>query len=62
MNKKKFKGLILDNSMKFMSIQETKIEVVTNFLCYDIWGNEDFSWMYLLSEVNSGGILSLWCK
>jgi len=61
-NKKKIKELILDNSVKFMSIQETKIEVVTNSLCYNIWGNDDFSWMYLLSEVNSRGILSLLCK
>jgi exonuclease III len=46
----------------FLALQETKLEVVTDSLCFDIWGSDDCNWLSLPSEGNSGGLLSIWSK
>jgi hypothetical protein len=54
--------LIREENVEFLAIQETKLEVVTEALCYSIWGSEDCSWAFYPSVGNSGGILSIWRK
>ena len=46
----------------FLAIQETKLEVITDTLCYSLWGDKDCEWAFLPSIGNSGGILSIWRK
>ncbi|WJX91755.1 hypothetical protein P8452_73482 [Trifolium repens] len=54
--------LVRKEKIDFLAIQETKLEVVSDALCYSIWGSENCHWSFLPSEGNSGGILSIWGK
>jgi exonuclease III len=56
------RDLVSKEKIDFLAIQETKMEVVSDALCYFLWGSEDCDWLYLPSEGNSGGILSIWRK
>ncbi|MCI07963.1 endonuclease/exonuclease/phosphatase family protein, partial [Trifolium medium] len=56
------KDLVKKEKIDFLAIQETKLEAVSDSLCFSLWGSEDCLWMSLPSEGNSGGILSIWCK
>jgi len=49
-------------SIDFMAIQETKLELITANVWYQLWCSEDCDWFFLTSEGNSGGLLSLWNK
>jgi hypothetical protein len=54
------KELVRKERVEFLAIQETKMELVSDALCYAIWGGENCQWAYLPSSGNSGGILSIW--
>jgi hypothetical protein len=56
------KELVRKEKIDFLAIQETKLESVSDALCYSIWGSEDCHWCFLPDVGNSGGILSIWCK
>lgn len=43
-----------------MCIQETKKEVINEFLVRSLWGQNICGWVYRESEGRSGGIISLW--
>ncbi|MCI39093.1 endonuclease/exonuclease/phosphatase family protein, partial [Trifolium medium] len=45
-----------------MAIQETKLESISDTLCYSLWGGEDCNWAFLPAVGSSGGILSIWRK
>lgn len=60
--RKKLRELISQNNIKFLAIQETKMEEISNSFCCRIWGSDDCDWAFLPSEGNSGGILSIWRK
>ncbi|WJX76187.1 hypothetical protein P8452_59630 [Trifolium repens] len=38
------------------------MEIISESLCYSLWGSHDCDWVYLPSEGRSGGILSIWSK
>jgi hypothetical protein len=59
---KKIRELVKDQRVDFLAIQETKKEAVTESLCRQLWGDDDFLWAFLPSVGNSGGILSIWHK
>lgn len=42
-NKKKIHSLISSENLDFMAIQETKMEVIDESLCQQIWGNIDLN-------------------
>ncbi|CAJ2642584.1 unnamed protein product [Trifolium pratense] len=48
--------------MEWEQKEETKLEVITDSICYSIWGSQDCDWVYLPSVGRSGGILSIWSK
>jgi hypothetical protein len=54
--------LVYSQKVDFLAIQETKLEVISDSLCYNIWGSDDCNWAFLPSIGNSGGILSIWRK
>jgi hypothetical protein len=56
------KQLIQKEKIDFMAIQETKLEVISEALCFSLWGGSDCEWAFLPPEGNSGGILSIWRK
>jgi hypothetical protein len=56
------KELIRQEKVDFLAIQETKLEVISDSLCFNIWGGEDCQWVYIPAVGNSGGLLSIWCK
>jgi hypothetical protein len=56
------KDLIRLEKIEFLAIQETKLEVISDSLCFNIWGGEDCQWVYLPAVGNRGGLLSIWCK
>jgi hypothetical protein len=60
--RRKIKELIQKYKVEFLAIQETKMETITDNLCYSLWGSQDCDWAFLPSEGNSGGILSIWSK
>jgi hypothetical protein len=56
------RNLIRKERVEFLAIQETKLEIVTDSICYAIWGDNNCNWAYLPASGSSGGILSLWNK
>jgi hypothetical protein len=56
------RNFVLKDKVEYLAIQETKLEEVTDSLCFSIWGGEDCSWAFYPSVGNSGGILSIWRK
>jgi exonuclease III len=60
--RKRIRDLIRNNKIDFLAIQETKLEVISENLCYGLWGSCDCDWVFLPSEGRSGGILSIWSK
>ena len=56
------KELVFNHKVDFLAIQQTKLEVITNSLCHNLWGSDDCEWAFLPSIGNSGGILSIWRK
>ncbi|MCH82424.1 hypothetical protein A2U01_0003230 [Trifolium medium] len=60
--RRRIKELIQTHKVDFMAIQETKLEDITEALCFSLWGGFDCEWAFLPAAGNSGGILSLWRK
>jgi hypothetical protein len=56
------KELVRQEKVEFLAIQETKMETISDSVCYNIWGGEDCQWVHLPAVGNSGEILSIWCK
>jgi hypothetical protein len=60
--RKRVRELVREQRVDFLAIQETKLELITDKLCYSLWGDNDCEWAFLPSIGNSGGILSIWRK
>jgi exonuclease III len=60
--KRRVCDLVQECKVDFLALQETKLEEVSESLCYRLWGSSDCNWFYLPSEGASGGILSIWGK
>jgi hypothetical protein len=60
--RRKIRELIRKHNIQFLAILETKLEAISDKLCYSLWGSNDCDWSFRPSEGNSGGILSIWCK
>jgi exonuclease III len=60
--RRRIRDLIRNNRIDFLAIQETKLEVISETLCFSLWGSDDCDWVYLPADGRSGGILSIWCK
>jgi exonuclease III len=60
--RKYLKELVCKERLDFLAIQETKLESITDSLCYSIWGGEDCQWVSHPSSGSSGGLLSIWSK
>jgi hypothetical protein len=58
----KIRDLVKDHNLDFLAIQETKMEEMSDVLCYSLWGSRDVGWLAVPSRGNSGGLLSLWNK
>ncbi|MCH85435.1 cytochrome P450, partial [Trifolium medium] len=59
--KKKIKEFISSNHLDFIAIQESKLELMSDYLCHFLWGNSFCDWSFTPAIANSGGILSIWC-
>ncbi|MCI24695.1 cytochrome P450, partial [Trifolium medium] len=62
LKRSRIRQLVHINKIEFLAIQETKLEVISESLCYSLWGSSDCDWVFLPSEGRSGGILSIWRK
>jgi hypothetical protein len=58
----KIRDLVKDHNLDFLAIQETKMEEMSDVLCYSLWGSRDVGWLAVPSRGNSDGLLSLWNK
>jgi hypothetical protein len=58
--RKYLKELVCKERLDFLAIQETKLDSISDTLCYSLWGGDDCQWAFLPSSGNSGGILSIW--
>jgi exonuclease III len=54
------KELCLSHKVNFLTLQETKMEVIDLFDIKHCWGNFTFDYVYSESVGNSGGILCVW--
>ncbi|KAL8516062.1 hypothetical protein ACS0TY_014658 [Phlomoides rotata] len=52
--------LIREHKIDFCCIQESKKEVIDEFLCRAVWGEGNFSWAFREADGRSGGLLSVW--
>jgi len=41
-------------------VQETKLTTLDASKCYNLWGNNDISWVHRGIDKDGGGILTLW--
>jgi hypothetical protein len=56
------RDMVKKERIDFLAIQETKLEEVSDSLCFGLWGSDDCQWISSPSQGNSGGLLSIWCK
>jgi hypothetical protein len=62
LKRRRIRDLVCSHNVDFLAIQETKLEVLPESLCYSLWGSMDCDWVFTPSEGRSGGILSIWRK
>ncbi|MCI10806.1 reverse transcriptase, partial [Trifolium medium] len=43
-----------------MALQESKLGVVNNKLCAQLWGGDDVGWMSVSANGRSGGVITMW--
>jgi hypothetical protein len=48
----KIKEFVRKEKIDFLALQETKLEIISDSLCFSIWGGEDCCWAYLPSMGN----------
>jgi hypothetical protein len=60
--RKKIADLVRTEKLDFLALQETKMEVISDSLVHNLWGNSDCCWAFVPSVGSSGGILSIWRK
>jgi exonuclease III len=60
--RKEIQKLVKQHRPWILCVQETKLEVINEFLCVSLWGNQNFGFSYRPSVGASGGILTLWNK
>ncbi|KAL6503451.1 hypothetical protein OROGR_025374 [Orobanche gracilis] len=58
--RKAIQELIRGQKIDFCCIQETKMEVMNDFISADVWGDRNCSWADKPSDGRAGGILSIW--
>jgi exonuclease III len=56
------KELIRKEKVDFLAIQETKMELISEAWCHNIWGSDDCQWVHFPAVGNNGGFLSIWSK
>ncbi|GLT48336.1 hypothetical protein SLA2020_219680 [Shorea laevis] len=54
--------LVLKEKVDMLFIQETKLSSVSRSLCRELWGSDDFDWIYKFAEGMSGRLLCIWCS
>lgn len=57
--KRKIREFVKAEALELLAIQETKLEVVDDFLCSQLWGNNEFNWSFSLARGRSGGLLNI---
>jgi exonuclease III len=60
LKKRKVRELITKERVEVMALQESKLEVVNNKLCAQLWGGDDVSWASLPAVGRSGGLITMW--
>jgi hypothetical protein len=60
--RQRIRDLIRVNKVDFLALQETKMEMVIEKFCHNLWGSADCNWAFWPSEGASGGLLSIWGK
>lgn len=58
--KKKIRNLILMEKLEFITIQETKMELIDKNLCEQLWGNVDCGCSFCPVIGNAEGLLNIW--
>jgi hypothetical protein len=56
------RDLVKEENLDFLAIQETKMEVISEALVFNLWGSSDCGWSFLPAIGDSGGVLSIWNK
>ena len=54
------KELCNKNKVNFLTLQETKMEIMDTFCVKKCWGNMAFEYVHSEAVGNSGGILCVW--
>lgn len=44
----------------FITIQETKMELIDKKICEQLWGNVDCGWTFCPANGLAGGLLNIW--
>jgi exonuclease III len=60
--RRSIRELVRAQKADFIALQESKLEVVSDALCYSLWGSEDCNWAFLPAVGANGGIISIWSK
>jgi exonuclease III len=58
--KKEVRRLVSERKPSVLCIQESKLEVVDDFLCRSLWGSDPMAFSFKPSVGASGGIITVW--
>ncbi|GKU92387.1 hypothetical protein SLEP1_g6121 [Rubroshorea leprosula] len=58
--RKAVRDLVIREKVEFLSIQESKLEVVDFQICRALWGAENFEWVAQPSKGMAGGLICIW--
>ncbi|GKV06521.1 hypothetical protein SLEP1_g18404 [Rubroshorea leprosula] len=58
--KRGVRELVAREKVDFLSVQESKVEVVDAQLCRALWGSDSFEWVAQPSKGMAGGLICIW--
>ncbi|GKV47213.1 hypothetical protein SLEP1_g54131 [Rubroshorea leprosula] len=58
--RKAVRDVVIREKVEFLSIQESKLEVVDFQICRALWGAENFEWVAQPSKGMAGGLICIW--
>lgn len=58
--KRGIRSIVRKEGLKFLAIQESKLEIVEPRICRAIWGKGDLEWFFKLVNGRSGGLICIW--
>ena len=60
--RKALKQIVMKEKVEILCVQESKLEVVDQKICKEVWGDSEVEWRAVPATNRAGGIITLWGK